>query len=205
MIYMTRYSYIILIFLTSCSLIETRDIPAVARSFFLGPPDFKIAISTYEEMPYSFAKVKIGRSGAGVMVLLSINDGIYEWVGSNSEKIFTKNGKIIKTIGLDYNINILNYDDAELKCDECNSQYYIELSNPEALITQHSHIVYSHLEDIELLKTISSFVIIEKFSTSKFKWAGENSYWFNNSGQAIKANQEIHPNLGKVEITFYYK
>ena len=91
---MIRIFYIIFIFLNSCSLVETKDIPTIARSLILGPPDMVISNEVYENMPYSFAKVKIGRSGAGLMVLSSIEEDIHEWIGPNDEKIFTKNGKI---------------------------------------------------------------------------------------------------------------
>ncbi len=205
MIYMTKYFCISLLFLSSCSLVEFKDVPAVARSLIYGPPEIDVTMSSYEKVPYSFAKINIGRSGSGLMILLSINDDVYEWVGSNGEVIFTKNGKIIRTIGLEYDVNILNPKINFLNCGECYSQYFIELSNPKALINQNSFFKNSHKEKLELIKKIDATVMIENFSTSKFKWTGENIYWFDDSGQVIKSNQQIHPSLGEIEITFYYK
>jgi len=202
---MIRIFYIIFIFLNSCSLVETKDIPTIARSLILGPPDMVISNEVYENMPYSFAKVKIGRSGAGLMVLLSIEEDIHEWIGPNDEKIFTKNGKIIKTIGLDYNVKILNPNFSFQHCDSCNFDYYMQLFNPEALITQRANATFLSIEDLEFFKTTPTRLMIENFYTSKFKWNGENKYWFDKDGVAIKTVQEIHPNLGKVEITFFYK
>ena len=194
-----------LILLSSCSLVEFKDVPTIARSIIYGVPEVEVTKSSYEKMPYSFAKINIGRSASGLMVLLSINDNVYEWVGSNGERIFTKNGKIIRTIGLEYNVNILNPKTDLLNCSECIYQHYIELSNPKALINQKSFFEYSHKESIELIKKINVTVMIENFSTSKFKWTGKNIYWFNDSEQVIKSRQQIHPSLGEIELTFYYK
>lgn len=202
---MTKKLLFILIFINSCALFEYRDIPTLARSIVFGAPDIEVTPAFYDNLPYSFAKVKIGRSRIGFMVLLSINNGVYEWIGSNDERVFTKSGKIISTIGLDYNMNIINAHEVDFNCLDCLVNFYTKVDNPEALLNQETKTTFIDKEEINLLSKISTTFFVEKFKTKKLKWQGENRYWFNEEGLIVKSVQTIHPNLGEIEMTFYYK
>ena len=202
---MTKKYLFLLIFLHSCAVVEYKDVPLLAKSIILGAPDREVTLSLYKSMPYSFAKVKIGRSRVDFMVLLSINNNIYEWIGENDERIYTKFGKVIHTSGLDYNTSIINSSDIKINCNACISNYYIQLENPPALLSQTTKNTLLKNENISFLTETSTTSIVEKFQTIKFKWQGKNIYWFNDVDRPIKTIQKIHPNLGEVEITFYYK
>ena len=196
---------LLIILLQSCAVVDYKDVPALTRSILLGAPDQDVTPSFYESMPYSFAKVKIGRSRIGFMVLLSIDDEIYEWIGSYEERIFTKHGKIISTSGLDYNINFINSQDLNVNCDYCSATYQIQVDSPDALLIQEVKNNFNKNDEITLIKKVRASSYIEKFETKKLRWQGENYYWFNNNGQPIKSIQKVHPFLGEVEITFFYK
>jgi len=80
-----------------------------------------------------------------------------------------------------------------------DSEKFTRLTKTKFLI---EHITKKTYEDaIKFLNSKS----VEKFETIKLRWKGENFYWFNNNGQPIKSVQEIHPTLGKIEMTFFYK
>ena len=205
MICMIKRFTLLILLLQSCAVVDYKDVPALARSILFGAPDQEVTDSFYENMPYSFAKIRIGRSRIGFMVLLSIENDIYEWIGSYDERILTKHGKIISTSGLDYNINFINSGDSNVNCDNCSATYQIQLDNPEALLIQKVTNSFVKNEEISLMNQKSVASYVEKFETIKLRWKGENFYWFNNNGQPIKSVQEIHPTLGKIEITFFYK
>ena len=61
-----RFTLLILL-LQSCAVVDYKDVPALARSILFGAPDQEVTDSFYENMPYSFAKIRIGRSRIGFM------------------------------------------------------------------------------------------------------------------------------------------
>ena len=95
----------------SCSYISYTEILPTIRSVVIGAGDIEINQSYIDSKEYSFAKFKIGRSSIAILSLAYIKDGVFEWVSSSNERIFTFNGKIIKTIYFD--IDISNEDGAE--------------------------------------------------------------------------------------------
>ena len=164
---------LLIILLQSCAVVDYKDVPALTRSILLGAPDQDVTPSFYESMPYSFAKVKIGRSRIGFMVLLSIDDEIYEWIGSYDERIFTKHGKIISTSGLDYNINFINSQDLNVNCDYCSATYQIQVDSPDALLIQEVKNNFNKNDEITLIKKVRASSYIEKFETKKLRWQGK--------------------------------
>lgn len=202
---MTKRFVLLIFVLQSCAVIDYKDVPGLARSILFGAPDKEVTASFFNNMPYSFAKVKIGRSRIGYMTLLSIENDVYEWVGSYDERIFTKHGKIISTSGLDFNIKFINPHDIRPNCNYCSTSYQIQVDNPEAFLTQKVTNSFIKNEQITIMSQINVSSYVEKFETIKLRWEGENFYWFNSNGQPMKSIQQVHPTLDEVEITFFYK
>ena len=98
-----NFLYTLLIVLSSCSVLHDNsgysEIFGTLKNYALGS-NINITEQFIEDFPYSFAIVQIGRSPEIRMVLLSAENNIYEWVSSDKIRIFTKRGKIIKTIGI---------------------------------------------------------------------------------------------------------
>ena len=202
---MIKKIFFVSIIISSCSLIEPRDIPAVMKSLVVGIQDIEVNNAFYESMPYSFAKLKIGKSHLAILVLLSINNDVYEWIGPNGERVFTQSGKIIQTIGLQHNLKIVNSNNINTGCSKCSHRSYIQLLDPPAFVTQHLKNRYSHNESIMLNIVHEASVYTENYSTSKLKWSGENKYWIDARGRVLKSEQSIHPMLERIEILFYYR
>ena len=68
-----------------------------------------------ESFPYSFAIVTVGRSPEYRLVLVDIEDNTYEWISADYVRIFTKNGRIVKTFGLQHDIEYRNFADITTK------------------------------------------------------------------------------------------
>ena len=85
--------------LQSCAAIDFKEYPAVTKTILFGVSETPKTKKYYEETKYSFAQVKIGRFKKSILVLASIDEDLYLWVGPMGEKIYTSNGKIIKSYG----------------------------------------------------------------------------------------------------------
>ena len=205
MTFMIKKIFFISLIISSCSLIELKDMPVIMKSFVVGVQDIEVNEAYYESMPYSFVKLKIGKSHLAILVLLSINNGIYEWVGPNNERVFTKSGKIIQTTGLQHNLKIINFNDTNIGCKKCSDSFHIQLFDPPAFATQNLEYLYSHEESIILHTTYKTSVYKENFSTLKLKWSGQNQYWLDAQGRVLRAEQSIHPKLDIIELSFYYR
>ena len=53
----------------------------------------------------------IGRSPEYRLVLVDIEDNTYEWISADYVRIFTKNGRIVKTFGLQHDIEFKKFAD----------------------------------------------------------------------------------------------
>ena len=187
-VFMIR-ALLIIPFLYSCASLDYSELYDLARLSIVGAEDIPIDQDLINKTRYSFVKVKIGKSRVAIMPLSSIENNVYKWVGRDAT-LYTNNGKIIKTLGLDHNIDIIeNKDDTAL----------ILLKNPNALITQS--FVSRTVET-----TNKKFLEIkESFSTEDFKWSGENTYIMDKkSGLFYKSTQKIHPRLKEVSLEFVY-
>jgi|TARA_B110000438_G_scaffold303771_1_gene367220 hypothetical protein len=196
---------LVLLLISSCSFVEIKDIPAYSKLFIFGAPDIVITNEYYLEKPFSFAKVKLGRSGVVILSLRSIDKGTYSWIGEDGTRIYTRNGKIIQTFGLDHNVSYLTEWNYPFTLSYFKATSEIQLGNPTALLSQQSTLSFSHEELINLEKDYQAKVFIEAFTSNQFKWSEENMYWVSERGRVIKSIQKIHPNLEEIEITFYYK
>ena len=99
---------LVLLAISSCANIPIsyQDLPETFYRAAFGYPDIAIDQETYNENKYSFAKVRLGKASPVIMILLSIDDGMYTWIDKEGLRLITLNGRIIKTIGLPNDINI---------------------------------------------------------------------------------------------------
>ena len=108
MMYMIRYLLLIGLSLGSCSqlpLAYAQNFSEVNKVIF-GFPEYDINQERFDEYEYSFAKIKFNRGPHSIVILAFVEDGIYEWVGKDNVKIFTKDGRVIKTSGLNTDFEI---------------------------------------------------------------------------------------------------
>ena len=117
MIYMTKnfsISICILLFCSSCNYVSYSQIVPMARTAVFGVPDVIIDEQYIENKEFSFAKVKIGKTGIAIMTLSQINDNVYSWISSSGEKLNTLNGKVISISGSSFDMKLFNHANFEL-------------------------------------------------------------------------------------------
>lgn len=125
------------------------------------------------------------------------------WISSSGKSIIVSlNGKIIKTSGLEHNIDIR---------DNFNPELIIMMSNP----------IYKAKADILLLNPSSGYleqeleyslmgkgdgcdcqVLKEEFEVPSIGWSGTNLYWLDNDYNVIKSEQLLHPDNPSYKIKY---
>ena len=207
MTYINKKVFLILFLLNSCAHLEYREIYDLAKNSIVGIEDLKIDSEFLENRQSSFIKIKLGRTRIAIFSLSSYSGDIFTWVGANNEKIITKNGRIIATNELDYNLEILTKSQIGLSSNE-NSQYevLIALSEPSATISQL--ITVNKLENQTLSREQNYLAekYLEEFKTKTYKWSGTNYYWIDQKSRLpLKTIATPHPLLGQIEIDYFYK
>ena len=207
MIYMTKFLFTLLV-ISSCSYIDYGQLPATIKESIYGR-DIVIDDEFYNSQKYSFAKIRIGKSIVAIAVLASASKEKYVWISQDGARIYTNNGRITKTVGLQNNISILdgsqnikltsfiNYESSK----SYRRNTLLELSNPHAIISQEFILTEKGIDN----EYFNSMLYAEVFTSGKLAFSGINYYWVDPRGRVIKTEQFIHPNLPKVVIEFYFK
>lgn len=203
MIFTTKRSIflgLVLPLVASCSLnynTASQVIPVVSASIF-GVDDIDVTDEMIMNRRLSFVKINFGKSSVGLMSLLSISsNNVYEWISEDDVRIYTFNGKIIKTLNLNGGGVSIQNGTAFLE-KEVDGIYDINLHQPEAFVTQD----YSISKELDE----SGNILIKEFvKTNGFKWEYTNTYLYSDELVPIQSEQEIHPNIPKVKLTFYFK
>jgi hypothetical protein len=202
-----------ILFFQSCSVFNISDYPSIAKTIVFGVDEILIDKNFYLEMQYSFAVVNIGKYKKSILILASVKGDEYLWVGSNGEKVFTVNGKIQKSYGLDHDIKFITGATLDFNGELNSYSSVINLKNPEAIISSNYKLDYDGDELNVFNSSLKSDIVvngkfkkfIEKYDAKILNWKGENIYWVNQDGQVIRTIQSYHPMESDIEITFYYK
>ena len=129
---MIRILFVILL-LTSCNnlpIAYAQNFSSVNNVVF-GFPDYEITPEIYEEYEFSFIKVRFNRGPHSILILSFVKDNTFEWAGLDGVKLFTQNGRVIKTEGLTHNFEIMNprlrspEQVLAYKCDTHNKRNFI--------------------------------------------------------------------------------
>lgn len=210
---MTKYILITFLFFTSCSSLPSLDYLELAESsarYVTGRNDIEITNEIYQLEEYSFIKVRIGRSSPVIMVLAYINDGIFEWVGSDYSRIYTYNGKIIELNGFKNDIKIQHPQSKIFNLSSSSgNNYAVDFYNPQLLSLNVNGENSQEMNDKHLLKRLDNeekfLEIVEITNAPLIKWKAKNYYYFDSSGTIFKTIQDVHPRMPPIDIEFYIK
>ena len=170
-----------------------------------GFPEYEITEELFNEYENSFLKIRFGRGPHAILILAYIEDDVYEWVGSDDVRIFTLNGRIIKTAGLPNNFEILKPFDDPFSSKEVFET--INLYNPDLFSATIKRSTVSRDGSIKKLgKNMAVNRIKESFAIDTIGWKGINIFYQNASSNQIEsAEQKIHPRLPVAKIEYYFK
>jgi len=200
--------FLILISITGCGNLPIAYIQnfSEVNNVIFGFPDYEITDEIYENYDNSFMKIRFGRGPHAILILAYINDDVYEWIGSDDVRIFTYNGRIIRTIGLPHNFELTNYSKDNFVID--NSSYdLINLYNPDLYSVKMERVLQSKESKLDRLgEVIDIYRITERFRIESIGWTGKNIYYQNKETLNIEMlEQDIHPRLPTLKVEYYLK
>ena len=203
---MIRIVFVVL-FLTSCGNLPITYIQnfSSVNSVVFGFPDYEVTEEIFNDYENSFIKVRFGRGPHAILILAYVEDNVYEWIGADSVKIYTLNGRIIKTVGLNSNIEILRPSDNIFLTSDVYET--INLFNPDLISSTIHRSMNSRKATIKKLgRSIQVNRIKESFDLDLIGWSGVNLYYQNiTTGQIESSEQRIHPRLPTIKIEYYFK
>jgi len=203
---MIRIAFVFL-FLSSCGNLPITYIQnfSSVNSVVFGFPDYEVTEEIFNDYENSFIKVRFGRGPHAILILAYAEDNVYEWIGADSVKISTLNGRIIKTVGLNSNIEILRPSDNIFLTSDVYET--INLFNPDLISSTIHRSMNSRKATIKKLgRSIQVNRIEESFDLDLIGWSGVNLYYQNTTtGQIESSEQRIHPRLPTIKIEYYFK
>jgi len=209
MIIMNKKNYsliLIFLFLQCCSSFNSYSLAATkARNILISSPAKEVTKSEYENFPYSFIKLKIGKSEDVIMSLVSITDGIFHWISSDRISIYTLEGRVVRTDGLIHDISLVNLD--ALNSFNLQKDYLVfNYRYPELYSVHHKfklksneNISFHYLEDSIEVSRLEFEVSIPLLNKK------HNDVYYLSGGKVISSIQKIHPMMPEFKLVFFYK
>lgn len=203
---MIRLTFILLM-LSSCGNLPITYIQnfSSVNSVVFGFPEYEITEEIFDEYENSFLKIRFGRGPHAILVLAYVENDIFEWVGADGVKVFTLDGRVIKTSGLTNNSEILK----PLRMKGFSDDVYetINLYNPNLFAATIMRSIDTRDATIKKLgQNIKVNKIEEFFEVESIGWKGKNTYYENISTKNIETvEQKIHPRLPIAKIEYYIK
>ncbi len=199
---------IALIALTGCGNLPIAYIQnfSSVNNVIFGFPEYEITEDIYNSYESSFMKIRFGRGPHAILVLAYIDNDIYEWVGKDDVRVFTFQGRIIRTIGLPHNFELKKVRD-EIIPNSKSAIELVNLYNPDLYLGALSYSFKIGQSKITKLgKDLIVNKIYENFDLPAIGWSGTNIYYQNMNNFQIEAiEQKIHPRLPKVRVEYYFK
>ena len=202
------------IFLALLALTSCTDIPlelykegykSLATSMSDANP-IDINESYVSNKPFDVIRLRVGRSEAVIMVLVNNNNGIKEWISSDRVKIFTENGKVIKTIGLKHDIELNDFKKYLLIRDQKSGSFTSNFIEPKLLYLE-TQFDYAFTDEryikniIEKRDSVLVDVYEENIFIERLHWRTRNFY-FVRDGKIVRTEQQIHPLMKKISIDY---
>ena len=204
---MNKLIFLPLIFLTSCGVFTWQTTINTLDGYFFGYDRDEVSVDEFVESEYSFVSIKFGR-GESVRLVLAfvLEEGLMEWRSADNISVFTKNGIIVKTDGLDSDFQNHNLSLREL-ISNGSQETKVSLTNPDLYYASAlNSIKQDKILDIDYLdQAVSVTKFDHEIHLPSIKWKSRNSYYVDNSGNILASVQEIHPMMPKMQLTFFYK
>jgi len=207
---MIKLPFIILsitIFLQACSNIPfplyQRTYENLANGLLLKDP-IVIDQEYISSKSFDSIRVRFGRSSSIIMVLLNESNGIKEWISADKGRIFTFNGKIIKTSGLKNDIELLNFNNTLIEGpDSYLVNYYDPILLNQLIKSNNRYLKTSSLKNIISSKQDVQVNIFEEITyNERINWKSKNKYYYDLEGNIVRTEQYIHPFIQKISIDF---
>ena len=200
----------LLIFLSSCSAIDFNNLApgyseayrSVYSYFSDDKNNSQITEELIQNIPYASAIISIGRGKDALMILESKNKlSEYTWVSQDGIYLVFKNGRIVKTSGLQNNLiesiaPVINYSEL-LEKKSISYLQYLSYDDPELYnLKVETTLTFKGTQEVILFdKTEKLFLVEEKIKNKYLGWEKINKYWLDDELKMKKGTQFISPIL----------
>ena len=160
-----------------------------------------------DSIPYASALISFG-GGQSLIILESKTNKKLSWVSADKKVFFTKNGRVISTIGLKNNLYsiqapFLSFKDVLKKKTIDYKAYYsfrdTELNNVEVRVKVN----VIGREKVDMLGYQKELILIEEdLFSEKINWNSKNKFWIDPVNKFVwKSEQSLSPRLPILKIT----
>jgi hypothetical protein len=202
------------VFLTSCTGGSIyRELSDNLLILFSTPDD--IPESQIDSVPFATMQARFGKSKNSLIVLEEERNDVLKWTSSNSIKIYTKNGYIIKVSGTENELDLLELDNNHpaitqkfLNSEKTFTSFY-NFDNPKLFnLPIKTVISFVENQNIEILGSkLSLRLFKEKSLDNLISWNFTNYFWVDSEGRILMSEQFFTPRNPKafLKITKQYK
>ncbi|MGY8993373.1 MAG: YjbF family lipoprotein [Rhodospirillales bacterium] len=185
----------------------------VQRAFdfaVFGQPDFPMTRAYVDSLPYASIRAKLGRSGKVLMILGRYDGNDLHWISADNSVITTRHGRIVKTLGLKYDLNETRFPDADPIASGAQDLEHVtsyarlvDFANEKrygVLVVSTFNLVGS--ERIEILDQAHDTLLFrEKVRVDQLDWTYENLFWLDTkTGYVWRSIQYFSPELPPIEM-----
>ncbi len=169
-----------------------------------------ITLAQASQIPYSSIGYRIGKSSEGMLILASQTDDDFLWTSADRIALVTKNGRIVETGGLRWNLSdtVFRYPDPLAK--EPNGSISINpvvRSLDFADIRRYEVRIEGRFERLGMQQinilgsTLSTVALTEHCTSQDMDWEFQNWFWIDSdSGFVWKSVQWVHPNQEPITV-----
>jgi hypothetical protein len=156
-------------------------------------------------VPYASLGVQVGDGDQGLLVLGTAAPPNLEWYGGEDIMVRTRDGRIIRTAGLPYDLGGLEQEPLGSAGTTAGSGYRMRYDFPDlGIFGAVGECVpqSSRPETIQILgASIATQHVTEQCSVPALKWRFEVEFWRDASSQFVwRSRQRIHPKLPPVTL-----
>ena len=204
------YLLIILLLASCASLSSEKLAPSFTYAYesiknaLFGYPELNITREIVENIPYASALLKIGKGTQGLVILERVENNNYAWVSKDNVYIVTRDGRIVRSLGLLNNLTKItsinqSFKDLITKPNPVTEHYsYYSFEDPLLLNLKVSvSITNKGFQEIEILGKRMKLILIEESITSELiGWKEKNKFWVDPEDYFVwKSIQNISPKL----------
>lgn len=159
-------------------------------------------------LPYASLGVKFGGNDEQMLILAQQTPSSRLWTSAARIVLVTRNGRIIRTAGLRYNLDSTNFvsRDPLTRPDERNgsADYITHIANfydiDEFSVPIHCRLNSRGSSPVTILgKSIATDRLDEICSCPELDWSYTNSFWIGKDGFVWKSIQYVHPKIGPLQ------
>ena len=192
-----KYIVFLSILVSSCSISDQR------LSFKKDNLNINSAVT---ELEFASSFITIGKSNEIFAVLSSKNKKTFQWVTSKDHVLNFKNGKLVRSSGLNHDFYISEYNGFNKKLKD---ESLIRFTNPDSgymKIYFNYKVVKTGMMKRPISKRDFPYKLIEEsFTVPLIKWSGKNYYWIDDEGITWLSKQEVSPFNEKIRFKLIKK